>query len=88
MAMKAILIYTVDPWHSASSRELIAVATTERNRDRLVRKYLREYTYTKAFKEDIDGAVRQIREMSQTQCLSERFDFENLTEQTETNVIL
>ncbi len=75
-----ILIYTTDCHHSMSSMELIAVASTEKKRDTLVRKYLRNYLYEKLSKEEIDEAVEQIQQMGQTQGLSESADLEIYTE--------
>lgn len=85
---QVILIYTTDPWHSFSSRELIAAATTETQRDRLIRRYLRKHLEEKPSREDIDEAMRQIQESGQTQNLSEKADLEIDTETIDTNIIL
>lgn len=84
-----ILIYTTDPWHNFASRELIAVATTEKQRDKLVKKYLRDnLAYGKPDKALRDKALKEIQDMGQTQCLTESCDLEIDTEAYDTNVIL
>ena len=83
----AILIYTTDCHHSMSSMELIAVATTEKKRDSLVRKYLRNYLYEKPSKKEIDEAIEQIQQIGQTQGLSESADLEIYTETYDVNVL-
>ena len=80
-----ILIYTTDCHHSMSSMELIAVASTEKKRDTLVRKYLRNYLYEKLSKEEIDEAIEQLQQMGQTQGLSESADLEIYTETCDLN---
>lgn len=85
---QAILIYTSDPWHSFRSMELIAVATTEKKRDTLVRRYLRNYIAEKLPTDLIDQAVEQIQTIGQTQCLSKEADLEIYTEAVNANVIL
>lgn len=74
--MKAIIIYATDPWHSLKSRELIAVATTEKKRDAIVRKFLREYLEERPSREETAEFVRQVGEIGQTQGLSVRYDME------------
>lgn len=83
--MKAILIYQTNAWHEYSSRELIGIATTEKKRDVIIRKYLREYLEEKPHRDEIDDALEQIRSMGQTQCLSSGFDIEIDTETVEMN---
>lgn len=85
---QAILIYSSDPWHTVRSMELIAVATTEKKRDSLIRRYLRKYMYEKLPTELIDKAVEEVRANRQTQCLSEKAGFELYTETVGKNVIL
>ncbi len=85
--MKAILIYATDPWHSFKSRELVAVATTKKSRDRLIRKFLREYLEEKPSMSEISDYLDQVRELGQTQGMSERYDMEIDTETVETNQI-
>lgn len=85
---QAILIYTSDPWHSFRSMELVAVATTEKKRDTLVRRYLRNYMAERLPAELIDKAVEEVRANRQTQCLSEKAGFEIYTEAVNANVIL
>ncbi|MBR1434001.1 MAG: hypothetical protein IJ584_02690 [Bacteroidales bacterium] len=83
---QAILIYTTDSWHTFSSREVIAIATTEKQRDTLVRRYLRNYPYEKLNRDEIAAAVKQVQEFGQTQGLP--CDFELDTEEWNLNVIL
>ena len=83
--MTAIIIYTTDPWHSIQSREIIAVASTEKNRDRIVRQFLSKGVYHKPSKEAIDIAIEELRQMGQTQSLSESTDLEIDTEAYEVN---
>ena len=85
---QVILIYTTNPWHTYASRELIAAATTKKQRDRLIRRYLRKHLEEKPSREDIDEAMRQIDEIGQTQNLSEKADLEIDTETIYTNIIL
>lgn len=86
-----ILIYTTDPWHILQTKDLVAVATTEAQRDRLVRKYIREIL------SEIEGrpsralvaeAIDQIRTIGQTQCLDEQYGVEILTEVIDVNDII
>ena len=86
--MSIIGIYKTDPWHSGSSRELIACATSERQVDILVRQYLSKHLSPKPNRETKELAIRQIKEMGQTQCLSEQCDMEIDTEKYDTNIIL
>lgn len=83
-----ILIYKTNSWHEYSSRELIAVATTEKKRDILIRRFLRNELYEKPSMKTIETAMEQISEMGQTQCLAEECDIEIDTEQVTTNEIL
>lgn len=82
-----ILIYTTDSHHSMSSMELIAVASTEKKRDTLVRRYLKNYLYEKPSKKEIDEAIEQIQQIGQTQGLSESADLEIYTETYDVNVL-
>lgn len=82
-----ILIYTTDSHHSMSSMELIAVASTEKKRDSLVRRYLKNYLYEKPSKKEIDEAIEQIQQIGQTQGLSESADLEIYTETYDVNVL-
>lgn len=86
--MCIIAIYETDPWHSRSSQELIACATSDRQVNILVKRYLSKHLYSKPNRETKELAIRQIKEMGQTQCLSEQYDMEIYTETFETNVIL
>lgn len=83
------LIYTTDAWLSHASMELVALATTERLRDRLVRKYILEESAEKpaGLRDLAAEAIRQIRQMSQTHCLSEMLDYEILVEERTPNEI-
>ncbi len=85
MARTVILIYTSNPWLCHSSRELIGTATTEKQRDRLIRKYLREEVNVKLSREDINEALRHIHQFGQTQCLSELIDEEIDTDTLDLN---
>lgn len=80
-----ILIYETDGWHSYSSMELLAVATTETQRDKLIRKYVRQKGGSDSLARK---AVEEVREGGQTYCLDDTLDFEIHTELTDTNVIL
>ncbi len=86
--MNVIAIYQTDPWHGRSSMELIAIATTENQRDILVRRYLKNYLYQKPDKKTIEMAIKEVRETGQTQCLSKQCDMEIYTESYDTNIIL
>ena len=83
------LIHTTDAWHSCASMELVAVATTERQRDRLVRKYILEESAERPadLKDLATEAVGQVREMGQTQCLSEMLGYEIFVETRTPNEI-
>lgn len=83
-----ILIYQTDPWLSRSSQELIAIATTERQRDILVREFLTHGLYEKPGRDLLAEAMRQLREGGQTQCLAERCDLEIYTEYITPNTLL
>ena len=83
-----ILIYTTDPWHSFSSMELIAVATTETKRDILVKRYLKNELTEKPDRKTVETAIQQIQTNGQTDCLSEKCGFELYTETEDTNTIL
>jgi hypothetical protein len=86
--MTVILIYQTNAYHNFSSRELIGVATTEKKRDILIRRFLRNYLVEKPTRDEIDDAMEQIRSYGQTQCLSSGFDMEIDTETVETNTIV
>lgn len=81
-------IYETDPWHSKASQELIACATSDRQVNILVKQYLSKHLSPKPNRETKELAIRQIKEMGQTQCLSEQYDIEIYTETFDTNVIL
>lgn len=85
MARTVILIYTTNAWLQFSSRELIGAATTEKQRDRLVRKYLREEVNVKLSRKVINEALRHINQFGQTQSLSELIDEEIDTETLDLN---
>lgn len=85
---KIILIYTTNAWHEHSSMELIGIATSENQRDRLVRKYLREYLVEKPDRHKTDEAMEQIGSIGQTQCLAAVCDLEIHTETYQTNTLL
>lgn len=86
--MQTIIIYETNPWHNHDSRNLIGVASTKKNRDRMVRRFLKEYLHVKPTKEEIAEAMRQLDELGQTQCLSEHCDIEIDTEVVDTNTIV
>ena len=86
--MTVILIYKTNAWHNFSSRELIGVATTEKKRDILIRRFLRNYLEMKPYRDEIDDAMEQIRSYGQTQCLSSVYDLEIDSETVETNTIV
>lgn len=80
-----ILIYTTDSHHSISSMELIAIASTEKKRDKLVRRYLRNNLYEKPTLKEIDEAIAQLQQMGQTQGLSQTSDLEIYIETCDVN---
>lgn len=82
-----ILIYTTDPWHSFSSRELIAIATSPAKRDSLIRRFLQNHIERKPSKDALQTALKQIRSFGQTQCLTEELDIEIDTEEVTPNEI-
>lgn len=87
--MKSVIaVYTTDGWHTYSSRELIGVATTEKKRDTIVRRYLRNHPYEKLNRNQINEAVEQIQQNRQTYGLSESAGFEIDTEEYDTNTVL
>lgn len=86
--MSVIAIYQTDAWHSYASRELVAIATSEKNRDILVKRYLKNYLYNKPDKETLEQAIKQIKETGQTDCLTSPCDMEIDTEIYDTNTIL
>ena len=83
-----ILIYTTDSHHSMSSMELIAVASTEKKRDTLVRRFLRNYLYEKLTLKEINEAIEQLQQMGQTQGLSKAADLEIYTETYNVNELI
>lgn len=86
--MNVILIYQTDAWHSYKSMELIAIATTKKKRDALVKQFLRNGMMSKPRRDEIEEAMKQIQEWGQTQGLAERHDLEIYTEEFETNQLL
>lgn len=82
---KIIIIYTTNADHEYSSRELIGAATSEKQRDRLVRKFLREYIYENPSRDEIAEAIRHLHEYGQTKCLNGPCDLEIDTDVVETN---
>ena len=87
MTMKEImLIYETDAWHSRSSNQLVAIATTEKKRDKLIKQLLKE-DCNKITRSEINQALKEIREHGQTQSLSENYDIEIIVENWTTNII-
>lgn len=82
---KVILVYQTDCWHTKTSRSLIGVATTETVRDNLISVFLKTES---ASQDEIEAALSEIRKDGQTQMLSEKHDFEILTENVPTNQVL
>lgn len=82
---EATLIYQTDPWHSKSSRILVAVTTTEKKRDKVLRKYIGDLMYIP--RSLVTKAVEQVREYGQTSCLAEKYGIEILTEKWTLNEI-
>ena len=80
-----ILIYETDCWHSHSSMELIAVATTEKQRDKLIREYVRQKGGNASLARK---AVEEVRKDGQTNWLADVLDIEIYTELTDTNALL
>lgn len=69
--------------------ELIGIATTEKQRDRLIRQYLNQYLFEKPTREEISRAIKEVQENGQTQSLSDtKADLEIYTETFETNTLL
>ena len=85
---QAILIYQTDAWHSRSSMDLVAIATTERKRDILIRRFLRKELHQKPSMDTLETAMREIETIGQTQCLNEECDIEIYTEYIDLNEIL
>lgn len=86
--MKTVhLLYVTDAWLSTGSKVLAGVATSKKGRDRMVRDLLRNHLYTKATRDEIADAIKQVDESGQTQTLSERHDIELLCEETYTNTV-
>ena len=83
-----ILIYQTDAWHDKSSYNLIAVATTPAQRDRLVRRFLTKELYDKPDRETLQEALQQINDIGQTQCLRGKCDLEILCETWDVNEIV
>lgn len=87
--MLVTAIYATYPWHSRSSMELIGIATTEKQRDRLIRQYLNQYLYEKPTREQISRAIKEVQENGQTHSLSDtKANLEIYTETFKTNVVL
>lgn len=86
--MKLIAIYSSEDSCEYSPPDLIAVATTEKQRDRLIREFLRDFTYMKPSRETIKEALQEIQEYGHTTCLSKECDFEINTKTYYTNTIL
>lgn len=87
--MLVTAIYTTDSWHSRDSMELIGIATTEKQRDRLIHQFLSTYIYEKPTREEISRAIKEVQKNGQTQSLSDtRADLEIHTETFETNRLL
>jgi hypothetical protein len=80
-----ILIYETDCWHSRSSMCLVAVATTETQRDKLIRKYVRQKGGNASLARE---TVEQVRENGQTSHLDDALGIEIYTEPTDTNTLL
>lgn len=80
-----ILIYETDCWHSNSSMSLLAVATTEKQRDKLIREYVRQKGGNASLARK---AVEEVRNGGQTNWLADVLDIEIYTELTDTNVLL
>lgn len=69
--------------------ELIGIATTEKQRDRLIRQYLNQNLFEKPTREEISRAIKEVQENGQTHSLSDtRADLEIHTENFETNTLL
>ena len=69
--------------------ELIGIATTEKQRDRLIRQYLNQYLYEKPTREQISRAIKEVQENGQTHSLSDtKANLEIYTETFKTNVVL
>lgn len=82
---KVIHIYETDCWHSRSSMCLVAVATTEKQRDKLIRKYVRQKGGNASLARK---AVEEVRNCGQTNWLADVLDIEIYTELTDTNTLL
>lgn len=73
---KTFVIFVTDDCQSVSSRELIGVASTERNRDRMIRKYLRGYLDREIRMQMVREAEGQIQEKGHTSCLYDEYGIE------------
>jgi hypothetical protein len=77
---EVILVFETNAWHNFDSRETIGIATTEEQRDKLVRKHLRSLHKRRPSLQLETQAINEIRTNGQTQCLAERCDIEIDTE--------
>ena len=84
--MRIIAIYETDTHHTRASRNTIALATTEAQRDKIIKRYLKEYPAEKIPADKITEAIGQIRTMGQTRGLDR--DWEIDTEELNVNQII
>lgn len=85
---QVIAIYTTESRSINASRELVALATTEKERDTLVRRYLRGCIHERPTRDEVDDALAQIRQDGRTFCLGAACGFEIITEKYTVNTIL
>lgn len=76
---EVILVFQTDAWHYFDNREIIGIATTEEQRDKLVRRHLRLQDHRPSLQLETQ-ALNEIRTNGQTQCLAGRCDIEIDTE--------
>ncbi len=76
---EVILVFQTDAWLYFDSQEIIGIATTEEQRDKLVRRHLRLQDHRPSLQLETQ-AVNEIRTNGQTQCLAGRCDIEIDTE--------
>lgn len=84
--MRIIAIYETDTHHKRASRNTIALATNETQRDKIIKRYLKEYPAEKIPADKITEAIVQIQNTGQTQGLDR--DWEIDTEELNVNQII
>ena len=83
-----IQIFLKEETASGASRNLIGIATSPRNRDILVRRFLRQSLVARPSLPEIDEAVEQIDKKGKTTKLSAFYDIEIETQKVIPNEIV